>query len=257
MSATAPPQNQGEDLTVPPEKLPRHLAVIMDGNGRWAKKRGWNRVRGHEEGSESVRVLVRACRRLGIGWLTLYAFSEENWARPQAEVTALMKLLNRFLKKERQEMLERGIRLNTIGETEKLPKATRELLSKTMAETAGGRDMTLTLALSYGGRQEITQAARRLAEDVKAGRLEPAAIDEAALAGRLYTAGMPDPDLLIRTSGEQRISNFLPWQTAYAEFYFTETLWPDFREPELMSALRAYAGRQRRFGRTGDQLETG
>jgi undecaprenyl diphosphate synthase len=248
--------SQSKDAEAPaPQNLPRHLAIIMDGNGRWAKKRGWNRVRGHEEGAESVRVAVRTCRRLGIGWLTLYAFSEENWARPQAEVAALMKLLNRFLKKERAEMLERSIRLNTIGEVEKLPKATRELLQKTMADTAHGEEMVLSLALSYGGRQEITRAARLLAADAKAGRIDPAAIDEKALADRLFTADMPDPDLLIRTSGEQRTSNFLPWQLAYTEFYFTETLWPDFREAQLMDALNAYAGRQRRFGRTGEQLE--
>ena len=253
---TTPSKSKGAGASAPPpQNLPRHLAIIMDGNGRWAKKRGWNRVRGHEEGAESVRVAVRTSRRLGIGWLTLYAFSEENWARPQVEVTALMKLLNRFLKNERQEMLDNGIRLNAIGEIEKLPKATRELLQKTMADTAHGRDMVLSLALSYGGRQEIVRAARLLAEDVQAGSMSPADIDEASLAGRLFTAEMPDPDLLIRTSGEQRVSNFLPWQLAYTEFYFTETLWPDFREPELMEALNSYAGRQRRFGRTGEQLE--
>jgi undecaprenyl diphosphate synthase len=255
---TTPNESKGaEDSAHIPSNLPRHLAIIMDGNGRWAKKRGWNRVRGHEEGAESVRVAVRTSRRLGIGWLTLYAFSEENWARPQAEVSALMKLLNRFLKKERREMLEQGIRLNAIGEIEKLPKATREMLQKTMADTAHGRDMVLSLALSYGGRQEIVRAVRVLAEEVKAGRLDPAAIDEDALAGRLFTADMPDPDLLIRTSGEQRISNFLPWQTAYTEFYFSDALWPDFREPELMEALNSYSSRQRRFGRTGDQIEAG
>jgi undecaprenyl diphosphate synthase len=245
----------GASAPPPPPNLPRHLAIIMDGNGRWAKKQGWNRVRGHEEGAESVRVAVRTCRSLGIGWLTLYAFSEENWARPQAEVSALMKLLNRFLKKERQEMLDRGIRLNAIGEIEKLPKSTRELLHKTMADTAHGRDMVLSLALSYGGRQEIVRAARLLAEEVKAGLISPADIDDSALAGKLFTADMPDPDLLIRTSGEQRVSNFLSWQLAYTEFYFTETLWPDFREPELMQALNSFAQRQRRFGRTGEQLE--
>ena len=253
---TTPSQSTGAEASAPiPPNLPRHLAIIMDGNGRWAKKRGWNRVRGHEEGAESVRVAVRTCRRLGIGWLTLYAFSEENWARPQAEVSALMKLLNRFLKRERQEMLERGIRLNAIGEIGKLPKSTRELLRKTMDDTAGGRDMVLSLALSYGGRQEIVRAARLLAEEVLSGGLDPAAIDEDALASRLFTADMPDPDLLIRTSGEQRVSNFLPWQLAYTEFYFTEALWPDFREAQLMDALSAYSMRQRRFGRTGEQLE--
>ncbi len=253
---TTPSQSKGAEASAPiPPNLPRHLAIIMDGNGRWAKKQGWNRVRGHEEGAESVRLAVRTCRRLGIGWLTLYAFSEENWARPQTEVTALMKLLNRFLKKERQEMLDRDIRLNAIGETGKLPKSTRELLRKTMDDTAGGQGMVLSLALSYGGRQEIVRAVQTLAEEARAGRLDPADIDEDVLASRLFTADMPDPDLLIRTSGEQRVSNFLPWQMAYTEFYFTETLWPDFREAELMEALNSYVKRQRRFGRTGEQLE--
>jgi undecaprenyl diphosphate synthase len=241
----------------PPERLPRHLAVIMDGNGRWAKAKGWRRVRGHEEGAESVRVVVRACRRLGIGWLTLYAFSQENWARPRAEVEGLMRLLERFLKKERPELLEQGIRLNAIGEVERLPASTRRLLEESMAATAGGREMVLTLALSYGGRQELARAARTLCEEVADGRLEPRAVDEQALAARLYTADMPDPDLLIRTSGEQRISNFLLWQLAYAELYFSPVLWPDFREKELEEALAAYAARERRFGKTGEQLGGG
>ena len=234
--------------------LPRHLAVIMDGNGRWAKSRGWRRVRGHEEGAESVRVIVRSCRKLGIAALTLYAFSEENWARPKAEVEALMRLLNRFLKKERQEMLDQGIRLNTIGTIERLPKATKKLLDETMEATSHGQDMVLTLALSYGGRQEITQAARRLAVEAAAGELDPEQIDEAALEKRLYTTGLPEVDLLIRTSGELRVSNFLLWQIAYAEFYFTNTYFPEFREAELAQALAAYGGRERRFGQTGDQL---
>ena len=249
--APAPKQAASE---LDPAALPRHLAVIMDGNGRWAKQRGWQRVRGHEEGAESVRVVVRACRRLGIGALTLYAFSEENWGRPGAEVKALMMLLGRFLKKERQEMLDQGIRLNAIGEIDKLPESTRGLLQKTMADTASGRDMTLTLALSYGGRQEILRATRALCRQAAEGALDPAAIDEQAFSAQLYTNGLPDPDLLIRTSGEQRVSNFLLWQIAYSEFYFCETLWPDFREPHLMAALQSYARRQRRFGKTGEQL---
>ncbi len=234
--------------------LPRHLAVIMDGNGRWAKSHGWRRVRGHEEGAESVRVIVRSCRKLGIAALTLYAFSEENWARPKAEVEALMRLLGRFLKKERQEMLDQGIRLNAIGTVERLPAATKKLLDETIAATSQGRDMVLTLALSYGGRQELVQAARRLAAEAARGKLDPSAIDEAALAARLYTEGLPEVDFLIRTSGELRVSNFLLWQIAYAEFYFTDTFFPDFREAELAKALRAYAERERRFGQTGDQL---
>jgi len=238
-----------------PARLPRHVAIIMDGNGRWAKRKGWRRVRGHEEGAESVRVAVRTCRRLGIAALTLYAFSEENWARPQAEINALMRLLARFLDSERQEMIDKGIRLFALGELHKLPPETRDKLEETMRATAGGREMSLNLALSYGGRQEIVRAARRLCREVAEGKLDCEAIDEKTFAGRLYTAHLPDPDLLIRTSGEQRISNFLPWQLAYTEFYFTETLWPDFREAEMIEALREYTRRQRRFGRTSEQLE--
>ncbi|MEW5914745.1 MAG: isoprenyl transferase [Thermodesulfobacteriota bacterium] len=237
--------------------LPRHLAVIMDGNGRWAKAHGWSRVRGHEEGAESVRVVVRSCRRLGIVALTLYAFSEENWARPKAEVQALMRLLGRFLKAERQEMIDRGIRLNAIGNLERLPKATQKLLAQTMAATKDGQGMVLTLALSYGGRQEIARAAQRLARRAAAGELKPERIDEAALAAELYTHDLPELDLLIRTSGEIRVSNFLLWQLAYAEFYFTDIHWPDFREAELAKALKAFAQRQRRFGQTDEQLAGG
>lgn len=241
--------------SAPPAVLPRHLAVIMDGNGRWAKGQGFRRVRGHEEGAESVRVLVRNCRKLGIEALTLYAFSNENWARPKAEIKALMHLLTRFLKRERQEMLDQGIRLGAIGEIERLPKNVYDLLQRTMAETASGEGMVLTLALSYGGQQELARAARLLARDVAAGKLDPEAVDEAALESRLYTSGLPPVDLMIRTSGEQRISNFLLWQNAYAEFYFTDVFWPDFRKEQLMDALHDYAGRQRRFGKTGEQLE--
>jgi undecaprenyl diphosphate synthase len=237
-----------------PAALPRHLAIIMDGNGRWAKQRGWLRVRGHEEGAESVRVIVRACRALGIGALTLYAFSEENWGRPGAEVKALMSLLGRFLKSQRREMLDNGIRLNAIGDLARLPEPTAGQLKQTISDTASGQDMVLTLALSYGGRQEIVHAARALCAEALAGRIKPAQVDEDAFAGRLYTAGLPDPDLLVRTSGELRVSNFLLWQIAYAEFYFTEMHWPEFREEELARALASFAGRQRRFGKTGEQM---
>lgn len=238
-----------------PARLPRHVAIIMDGNGRWAKRKGWRRIRGHEEGAESVRVAVRTCRRLGIAALTLYAFSEENWARPQAEINALMRLLARFLDSERQEMIDKGIRLFALGELHKLPPETRDKLEETMRATAGGREMSLNLALSYGGRQEIVRAARRLCREVAEGRLSCEEIDQETFARHLYTAHLPDPDLLIRTSGEQRISNFLPWQLAYTEFYFTDALWPDFREAEMIEALREYTRRQRRFGRTSEQLE--
>ncbi len=253
MTASSPEQSPLDRLDR--RALPRHVAVIMDGNGRWAKSKGWRRVRGHEEGAESVRVVVRSCRKLGIKALTLYAFSEENWARPKAEVEALMRLLGRFLKNERQEMIDRGIRLKAIGSIERLPPATRQLLDQTLADTAAGEHMVLTLALSYGGRQELTRAARRLAARAAAGEISPEAIDEAALEGELYTQGLPQVDLLIRTSGELRVSNFLLWQIAYAEFYFTGTYWPDFREEELAKALMSYGQRERRFGQTGEQLK--
>jgi undecaprenyl diphosphate synthase len=238
-------------------RLPRHLAIIMDGNGRWALSRGQRRVAGHREGAESVRVIVRCCRALGIEALTLYAFSEENWGRPQGEVKALMALLGRFLKSQRKQMLANGIRLNAIGEIDRLPEPTKSQLRQTMADTAQGRDMVLTLALSYGGRQEIARAARLLAAEAVAGTIDPAGIDEDALAARLYTQGLPDPDLMVRTSGEIRVSNFLLWQLAYAEFHFTEAHWPAFREEELARALASYAARQRRFGKTGAQIEAG
>jgi undecaprenyl diphosphate synthase len=229
----------------------------MDGNGRWAQARGQRRMAGHREGAESVWVVVRCCRALGIKALTLYAFSEENWGRPRAEVKALMALLDLFLKSQRKEMLAHGIALNAIGEIDRLPEPIRGQLRQTIADTAQGRDMTLTLALSYGGRQEIIRTVRLLAAEAAAGRLAPDRIDEACLAARLYTAGLPDPDLLVRTSGELRVSNFLLWQIAYAEFHFTEVHWPDFREEELARALLSYAARQRRFGKTGEQVKAG
>ncbi len=237
--------------------LPRHVAVIMDGNGRWAKRRALNRVRGHEQGAESVRVIVRTARELGIEFLTLYAFSEENWRRPRTEVQALMKLLKRFLKSELKEMLDNGIRLQTIGRTHRLPDDVRSTLLEVMNETARNRDMTLTLALSYGGRQELTDGVTRLAERVRAGELAPGDITEDVIAGALYTSAVPDPDLLIRTSGEFRISNFLLWQIAYTEIYVTPTLWPDFRKEEFHAAVEDYRGRERRYGATGDQLKQG
>ncbi len=233
--------------------LPRHLAIIMDGNGRWAEGRGLSRIKGHQEGAESVHVMVRACAQLGIEVLTLYAFSEENWGRPAKEVAALMKLLPRYLTEARADLLANGIRLRAIGDIERLPSAARMVLKKTTADTAAGRRMTLVLALSYGGRQEVIRAVRALCRRVADGELKPEQVDQAALAGALDTAGLPDPDFLIRTSGEERLSNFLLWQAAYAEFHFSPVLWPDFREAQLAEALAVYAGRQRRFGLTGDQ----
>jgi undecaprenyl diphosphate synthase len=226
--------------------LPRHVAIIMDGNGRWAEARGLPRVAGHREGSESVRAVTRQARGLGLEALTLYAFSSQNWQRPDEEVAALMQLLADYLDSERAEIMENRIRLNTIGETARLPGFVRERLERVMAESARNDGMVLTLALSYGGREEIVQAARAAARD--------GAVDEAAIDAHLWTAGLPDLDLLVRTSGERRISNFLLWQAAYAEMYFTEVLWPDFRQLELLAAVADFQTRQRRFGLTAAQL---
>ncbi len=228
--------------------LPRHVAVIMDGNGRWAEARGLPRVAGHREGSEAVRAVTRAARRVGLEALTLYAFSTENWARPDEEVGALMQLLADFLESERGEMMANGIRLNAIGDLERLPPPVREKLAAVRAETAGNRGLTLTLALSYGGRQELVAAARAAAA------AKGAALGAADLEAALQTAGLPELDLLVRTSGERRVSNFLLWQCAYAELLFTETLWPDFRDAELFAAIADYQARERRFGLTGAQV---
>ena len=235
------------------ENLPRHLAIIMDGNGRWAKERNLSRIEGHRAGAESVRVIVRSCRKIGIPVLTLYAFSKENWQRPSREIQALWRLLSKYLKSELEEMMENSIRLNAIGDIKELPKSVHRLLVDTMDKTEANRDMILNLALSYSGRSEIVRAAQKLAATCMAKELQPAEIDEVIFANNLYTADMPDPDLLIRTSGEQRISNFLLWQMAYTELYVSPVYWPDFREPELMEALADYKRRERRFGKTGEQ----
>jgi len=236
------------------QKLPQHVAIIMDGNGRWAKQRGMNRIRGHEEGAESVRAIVRATREIGIPWLTLYAFSEENWRRPKYEVEALMVLLKRFLRSELKEMLDNGIRFQAIGRLHKLPKDVQRTIRETGEQTAHNRNMVLTLALSYGGRQEMTDAVRKMVQRVEAGEMRSSNISEALVSENLYTANMPDPDLLIRTSGECRVSNFLLWQIAYAEIYMTPTYWPDFRKEQYVEALIEYQKRERRFGATGDQV---
>jgi undecaprenyl diphosphate synthase len=236
-------------------RIPRHLAIIMDGNGRWAENRSLPRILGHRRGVETVQEIVKECRALNLRYLTLYAFSSENWRRPAEEVSALMGLLGRYLQSELATMTERGIRLQVIGETARLPDDVRGILEDTVARTAGNREMVLTLALSYGARDELVRAARRLSAAVLEGRLAPAEIDEAAVAALLDTAGLPDPDLLIRTSGEMRISNFLLWQLAYTELYFTEVLWPDFSPRELHRALQEFGRRQRRFGLTGAQIE--
>ncbi|WP_224982792.1 isoprenyl transferase [Geomonas agri] len=242
------------DHSLDPKKLPKHLAVIMDGNGRWAKQRMLRRIVGHQKGVETVRVIVEECSRLGIGYLTLFAFSAENWLRPKTEVKALMALLKQYIRSETARMMQNNIRFNVIGNRTDLPEDVNREIQATIDKTAGNSGMLLTLALSYGSRQEIVTAAKRLACEVAAGRLAPEQIDENSFTGSLFTAGIPDPDLLIRTSGEMRISNFLLWQLAYAELYFTEVNWPDFDKHELARAFRDYQSRERRFGMTSEQL---
>jgi len=228
--------------------LPRHLAIVMDGNGRWAEQRGLPRSEGHRAGLAAVRRTVEACREFGIRHLTLYAFSTENWKRPPGEIRALMGLLREFLDDRLGDLLKQGIRLHVIGQPERLPLLVRNRLDRVVKQTAGGEEGTLTLALSYGARAEITAAARRLAEEAKAGTLDPRTIDETTLAARLQTAGTPDPDLVIRTAGEKRLSNFLLWQLSYAEFWFTDRCWPDFDRETLHEALDDFTRRQRRYG---------
>jgi undecaprenyl diphosphate synthase len=230
------------------KNIPVHVAVIMDGNGRWAKARGLPRLKGHEEGAESVRAIIRACRNAGVKYLTLYAFSVENWVRPKSEIDGLMDLLLRFLRRNEKELHENRVRLRVIGRTGDLSAGVRAELDRVMKATDHYTEGCLVLALSYGGRTEIANAARRIAEGVRKGELDPDSIDEKTVAAHLYAPDVPDPDLLIRTSGEMRVSNFLLWQISYAEFYVTPVLWPDFREEEFKKALAEYARRQRRFG---------
>jgi undecaprenyl diphosphate synthase len=236
-------------------QIPRHLAIIMDGNGRWAEKRRLPRILGHRKGVETVQRIVDDCLDLGIGYLTLYAFSSENWGRPRDEVDALMGLLGSFLKKELSQLQERGIRLVAIGELDRLPEATVKILKDIITKTEHNTKMVMNLALSYGSRNELTRAIKSLARDVAEGKLRSDDLSEQDIEARLDTHDIPDPDLLIRTSGEMRVSNFLLWQIAYTELYFTETLWPDFSRDELTRALQVYSNRQRRFGLTGAQLD--
>lgn len=228
--------------------VPQHVAIIMDGNGRWAKQRGLPRREGHRAGAESIREILEAALEAGVGYLTLYAFSSENWNRPALEVRALMILLERFLEEQEPELQRREIRLQAIGQLERLPKGTRQKLEQVMAGTAHHRKLTLVLALSYGGREELVRAARNLARRAVAGEVDVEAIGVEEFAGELYTAEMPDPDLLIRTSGEMRLSNFLLWQVSYAEMVIVKKLWPDFRQADFHAALAEYQGRHRRFG---------
>jgi len=234
--------------------LPRHVAVIMDGNGRWAQSRGLARAEGHRAGAESVRAVVRRCGELGIEALTLYSFSTENWGRPEDEVDALMTLLATYLQDEIGELMENGVRLVGIGQLDRLPVHVRQLLEQVTEMTAANDGLLLTLALSYGSRAELVQAIRGIAFDTLCGDVAIDEIDEALVDARLYTAGTPDPDLLIRTSGEMRLSNFLLWQLAYSELYVTQTSWPEFRERALADALEEYGRRRRRFGKTDEQI---
>jgi undecaprenyl diphosphate synthase len=235
-------------------RLPRHVAVIMDGNGRWAKLRGKSRTEGHRRGTGSVRAVVEMSRKLGLSYLSLYAFSTENWFRPEDEVRALMGMLEHYLIAEQPKMMRHGIRLKAIGDRRRLPPSVSRILKHVERITRKNEGMTVLLALSYSGRDDIVAMARKVAGEVKAGKYAARDIDEHTIAGRMATAGIPDPDLLIRTSGEMRISNFFLWQIAYTELYVTPTLWPDFREPEYLQALLEYQRRRRRFGRTDEQI---
>jgi undecaprenyl diphosphate synthase len=231
-----------------PEQLPRHIAIIMDGNGRWAQRRGLPRIVGHRRGIQSVRAVTEEGCRLGLDQLTLYCLSVENWKRPPRELSFLMRLLRHFLVVERNELLEQNVQLRMIGRRDGLPDDVLREFERTAELTAGNDGMILCLAVNYGGRSEIADAARRLAEDVRCGRLDPEKVDESTFSSYLYTEGMSDPDLLIRTAGEMRISNFLLWQISYAELWITPTLWPDFRGDDLIDGCRAFAGRERKFG---------
>jgi undecaprenyl diphosphate synthase len=236
------------ETSLPPDKLPRHIAVIMDGNGRWAQRQGLPRIEGHRRGVASVRRVTEECARIGIEQLTLYCLSSENWKRPQGELDFLMHLLEQYMIEERKLIMEQNIRVVVIGRREGIPPATLAEMDKTISMTAGNSGMRLCLAINYGGRGEIADAVRSIARDVCAGGLDAEAIEESTIGDRLYTAGMPDPDLLIRTAGEQRISNFLLWQLSYAEIWFTDKCWPEFEEADLHEALNCFASRDRRFG---------
>jgi len=235
--------------------LPRHIAIVMDGNGRWAQQRNKPRLYGHKIGAESVRDIVETARELGVEVLTLYAFSSENWNRPQNEVSGLMSILKSFLISELSRLLKNDIRLTCIGEVEKLPEDVQKILNDSMAKTFHNDKLILNLALSYGSRNEILRAVRRLANQCVSGAISPEGIDEKMISDQLYTANLIDPDLLIRTGGEARLSNFLLWQASYSEIYFTDVMWPDFRKKIFIEAIQDFQNRERRFGKTGAQLQ--
>lgn len=231
-----------------PQSTPRHIAIIMDGNGRWAKERGWARIKGHEQGSRSVRECLDACLEAGVEYLTLYAFSSENWKRPKLEVQGLMLLLEQYLSNKIDEMNENGIRFKAIGRLHQLSPAIQQRLEKAISKTAHNTKLTLTLALNYGARNEIVDAVKAITQKAMRGEIDPEAITEDIVSQHLYTADMPDPDLFVRTSGEYRISNFLLWQLSYTEIYITLKLWPDFKKEDLLAAIEGYKNRERRFG---------
>ncbi len=238
------------------KRLPQHVAIIMDGNGRWAKNRKKPRLYGHKVGADSVSDIVETCREIGISYLTLYAFSSENWRRPSSEVSGLMSILKRYLESELPRMKKNDIRLVSIGDRDRLPEAVQKSLAKAISETSGNSKLTLNLALSYGGRDELVRTAKKISRLCLEGQLSPEMITAATITENLDTSGIPDPDLLIRTGGEARLSNFLLWQVSYTEIYFTEVMWPDFRKEVFLQALTEYQVRERRFGRTGEQLLT-
>jgi undecaprenyl diphosphate synthase len=242
---------------IQPDRVPRHVAIIMDGNGRWAVSRGLERNAGHREGIESVREIVRASRDYGIEILTLYAFSIENWNRPRGEVSELMRLLEEYLETELEEVMEHGARVRTIGRLDRLPPSTRRAVKRATERTSENTGMQLVFALSYGGRAEIVDAARRLARDAELGKIDPEGLDEKGFASYLYAPDLPDPDLLIRTGAEQRVSNFLLWQIAYSELHLTERMWPEFRRAEFEAAIVDFQRRERRFGLTSEQVRVG
>jgi undecaprenyl diphosphate synthase len=235
--------------------IPRHIAIIMDGNGRWAKRQGKTRVHGHREGVRSVREIVEACARIGVSYLTLYTFSTENWKRPKDEVSMLMRLLVTSLRQELDSLHENGVRLMTMGETNKLPIDAQAELQRSIQKTRDNTGLTLNLALSYSGRWDMVRAMKRLALDVRSGRISPEDVDEKLISSYLSTAALPDPDLLIRSSGELRLSNFLLWELAYTELFISQCYWPDFRSLQLVEAVRSYQSRERRFGQVSEQLE--
>ncbi|MEE9607192.1 MAG: isoprenyl transferase [Myxococcota bacterium] len=246
-----------DERRLQPESIPRHVAIIMDGNGRWAERRGISRILGHRAGLDAVRAVVRSAHELGVRYLTLYAFSLENWNRPKPEVDELMRLLERYLDSEIDEVDRNGIQVRSIGRSERLGVAVRERVKQAEERTRGNREMVLVFALSYGGRAEIVDAARKLLRDAELGKVDPERLDEKTFAAYLYDPEIPDPDLLIRTGSESRVSNFLLWQIAYTEIYSTDVMWPDFRKSHLVEALLDYQARERRFGLTSAQVRGG